>query len=508
MSAMDPVLPLGKADRIPQTFGTLPGVGANIDLRLDGNQGRAPAPEFWARLSSDPELLRGYPAGLALEHAIAQRYGVAPERVFIGAGADEVLDRLCRSVLQRGRRFILPVPTFEMLIRYAQLAECELVRVPWVDAPYPLAAVLREITKSTALVAIVSPNNPTGLVASASDVAAVASAMRHGLVLVDAAYAEFADEDLSAAALAEPNTVLVRTFSKAFGLAGLRVGYAIAPLHVAAWLRAAGSPFTAGRFARQAALLRLMTCEGEVLDYTRAVQKQRGELAQLMTRLGWQALPQQGNFVFVRGGDALLLRDLLAGLGIAVRAFSFTDGSGAEPGVRITVPGEDAPFARLRRALHAALAPQAMLLDLLGVLVGKGRLPLVAVDDVAAVARILPVGVVTSLPRRDCMALLERHGFAPHVRVAICAEDGPCSPDPSQMQAALLKLGMRDAWHLGDNVVAVKAARASGVVPIAVEPADASASALLRDAGAARLIGKITELCTLLNTLPRQLPQA
>lgn len=106
------------------------------------------------------------------------------------------------------------------------------------------------------------------------------------------------------------------------------------------------------------------------------------------------------------------------------------------------------------------------------------------------------------------MALLERHGFAPHVRVAICAEDGPSSPDPSQMQAALLKLGMRDAWHLGDNVVAIKAARASGVVPIAVEPADPSASALLRDAGAARLIGKITELCTLLNTLPRQLPQA
>jgi len=108
-------------------------------------------------------------------------------------------------------------------------------------------------------------------------------------VNVDAAYAEFADDDLSDVALAQPNAVLVRTFSKAWGLAGLRIGYAIAPSPaVAAWLRAAGSPFTAGRLARRAAAVRLASGEAEMRDYVADVRRQRQQLAAL---LGLRAPP-------------------------------------------------------------------------------------------------------------------------------------------------------------------------------------------------------------------------
>jgi histidinol-phosphate aminotransferase len=497
--------PLLPADRIPPPGGPLPGAGTGVDLRLDGNQGRPPSPEFWQHLGHDPELLRGYPAGNALEQAIAQRHGVDPARVVVGAGADEVLDRLCRAVLQRGRGFVLPVPTFEMLARYAHLAEGDLVRVPWCEGAYPRAQVLAAISPSTVLAAIVSPNNPTGLVATADDVAAVAGALRHGLVLVDAAYAEFADEDLTAAALAEPNTVVVRTLSKAWGLAGLRVGYAIAPLPVAAWMRAAGSPFTAGRLARHAALLRLATGTAEMEAYVAAVRAQRSALAQQMRGLGWDVLPPQGNFVFVRGGDGALLRDLLAGLGIAVRAFTFADGSGAPAGVRITVPGEDAPFLRVEAALRAVCAPQAIVLDLDGVLADiEGRRAIATVEDVAALARIVPLAVVTSCPRRLAESVLERHGFAPHIRVAICAEDGPGKPDPAPVQLALRRLGVAAAWMLGDNPSDVQAARAAGVVPLAIDPGNDTQAAQLRAAGAARLLGSVGALQALLSALPQR----
>jgi histidinol-phosphate aminotransferase len=497
--------PLRPAARLPAAPRLGPPSPA-VDLRLDGNQGRPPSPAFWRQVGGDLELVRGYPAGTALEEALARRFGVAAGRVVLGAGADEVLDRLCRAVLEPGRAFVLPVPTFEMLPRYAQLSGCELVPVPWHDGPYPRAEVLRAIRAHTALAAIVSPNNPTGLAATADDVVAVCRTLQHGLVLVDAAYAEFADEDLSAVALAQPNAVLVRTFSKAWGLAGLRIGYAIAPAPVAQWLRAAGSPYTAGRFARHAAAVRLQTGEAEMRDYVAAVRQQRGELAALLAGLGWSAPPPQGNFVFARGGDCELLRDLLAGLGIAVRPFVFDGafdgaaGGGAPPGVRITVPGETAPFARLCAALRAACAPEAVLLDLDGVLADvEGRRALASVDELAALARRLPVGVVTGCPRRLAESVLQRHGFAAHVRAVVCEEDGPPKPDPFPLREALRRLGAQSGWMLGDNECDVQAARAAGVVPFAIDPRDDARSAVLRAAGAARLVESVGSFATQLS---------
>jgi histidinol-phosphate aminotransferase len=490
----------GPADRVPPPSAGIPPVPSTVDLRLDGNQGRAPSAAFASKLAADPALLRSYPGDRSLERALAARHGVDEQRLVVGAGADEVLDRLCRAVLQPSRSAVVPVPTFEMLPRYVQLAGGELRTVDWRTGAWPRQAVLAAADASTALVAVVSPNNPTGLVATPEDVRTVAAALPHALVLVDAAYAEFDGEELTTAAQALPNVVVVRTFSKAFGLAGLRVGYAIVPPPVAPWLRAAGSPFTCGAVARRAAVLRLEDAATDVAEYVAVVRDERERIAAVLQQLGLEPLPSGGNFVYARGACLRWLGDALLGLGIAVRVF--------DDGVRITTPGDAAATARLTAALEAALAPEALLFDLDGVLADlDGRCPLTTPEQLAALAAERPLGVVTSCPRRLAESVLSRHGLTPHLRAVVTADDGPGKPDPAPVRLALSRLGVRRAWMLGDNPSDVTAARAAGVVPLAVEPAGGGASRhaeRLRQAGAARLVAGAPALLALLRELPQR----
>lgn len=498
-------LVLGPSPAVP-VRGTagIPPAAPGIDLRLDGNQGSRPSESFWRELQQDPDALRGYPAGTALETAIAERHGVELENVVLGAGADDVLDRLARAVLAPGRTLVLAVPTFEMIERYAAMAGAEVVRVPWTDGAWPRERMLAAIDERTALVAIVSPNNPTGLHATSADVAAVAAAAPGALVLVDAAYAEYADEahDLSRESLRWPNVVLVRTCSKAHGLAGLRIGYAIAPREIARWMRSLGSPFTAGRLARTAARLRLADGDGEVRAHVACVRAERDRLWALLDELGQRPLPSQANFVFARSPRPSVVRELLAAQGIAVREFAFAGMPALEGGVRITTPGDARHFARLEHALRQALAPQAIVLDFDGVLVDvEGRKALVAAEELAALADVLPVALVTSAPRRLCESLLDRYGMRPFVRYAVCAEDGPGKPDPWPVREALRRLGVERAWMVGDNPSDVEAARAAGVAALAVRPNGIGSETHARrlvEAGAGRLVDGLVELRELL----------
>ncbi|MEO6595754.1 MAG: aminotransferase class I/II-fold pyridoxal phosphate-dependent enzyme, partial [Planctomycetota bacterium] len=301
-------------------------------------------------------------------------------------------------------------------------------------------------------------------------------------------------------ALEFENAVVVRTFSKAFGLAGLRVGYAIASPRIVAWLRSVGSPFTCGTWSRAAAVHRLATGHADVEAYVRAVAAEREQLATVLVAAGLEPLPSAGNFVFVRGGDPLWLRDALSGLGIAVRAFA--------SGVRITVPGDAAVSERLTAAVTAASRPTALLLDLDGVLADiDGRTALASVAELQALAAMLPIGVVTSCPQRLAESVLARHGFAPHVRVLVTAEDGPGKPDPAPVRTSLQRLGQQSAWMLGDNPGDVLAARGAGVVPLAIEPRGIGAEShaeRLRECGAARLVAGLPGVLQLLTALPKR----
>lgn len=146
--------------------------------------------------------------------------------------------------------------------------------------------------------------------------------------------------------------------------------------------------------------------------------------------------------------------------------------------------------------------PDALLLDLDGVLADiEGRRALAAPADVAALAALRPLAVVTSCPLRLAESVLTRHGFRAHVRALVVAEDGPGKPDPFPVRLALQRLGAGSAWMLGDNPSDVEAAVAAGVVALAIAPRGIGAeshAARLRAAGAVRLVPDLAALRALL----------
>jgi histidinol-phosphate aminotransferase len=347
-----------------------------VDLHLDGNEGLAPPSAVLEGLvAQDPELLRRYPDARGLERLIAERLGVQTDHVLVTAGADDAIDRLCRAVLTTGRRMIVPEPTFSMIERFVLLAGGDFVSIPWTDVPYPIDAVLDAVDERTAAIAVVSPNNPTGGVATAEDVRRLSAAAPQALVLVDHAYMEFGGEDLTPLATSLSNVVVLRTLSKAWGLAGLRVGFAVARPELIGWLQTAGHPFAVSGPSLVLAHQWLEQGGSAVEAFVAEVRRERPLLEALLARLGGRVAVSQGNFAFARFDnaldDALWVRDGLAGLSMGVRAFP------GDPliadAVRITCPGDRGDFERLTAGLETVLAPEAILFDMDGVLADVSR---------------------------------------------------------------------------------------------------------------------------------------
>lgn len=341
-----------------------------VDLHLDANEGLAPPADLLKEILAErvetPDLARRYPDTRALQEILAARMGVSPERLIVTAGGDDALERACRSVLWPGREMILPLPGFEMLGRFAENAGGEVVQVPWPSGPFPTDEVLARVGPRTGAICVVTPNNPTGAVATREDLERLAAGAPEALILLDHAYVEFGDADLTARALELPNVVVFRTLSKAWGMAGLRVGYAAGPAEVIGWMRAVGLPFPVSQLSVEVALRCVGAGDAAIAPFVAEVRRERAALTELLEAHGGTTLPSQGNFVLVHHPAAAWLRDGLAGLGIGVRAFP--DKPGLEDALRISCPGEAASFDRLRHAIAAAMAPEALLFDMDGVL--------------------------------------------------------------------------------------------------------------------------------------------
>lgn len=337
-------------------------------LRLNSNEGPRASQALLAELAAlDPELLRRYPDTTAVESALAARLDVSPNRVVVTAGADEALDRIYRAYAGPDRPVLLPEPTFDMLERFAAVAGAPLVRVPWITDAFPAEAILERLDTRPAIVVIVSPNNPTGGVASLDDVRRISAAAPECLVLIDQAYIEYADEDIGPAVLELPNVVVVRTMSKAWGLAGCRVGYAVGSSAVIALLRATGAPYPVAGPSLALTLSQLRRGDAAFRAHVTQVRAERAALRQLLCARGVDAPVSQANFVFANFGPRLaLVRDGLGARGILVR--DFPGRPGLETSLRITLPGDPADFERLTGALETVLSPEAIVFDLDGVI--------------------------------------------------------------------------------------------------------------------------------------------
>ena len=314
----------------------------------------------------DVSSIVGYPDSSELQQLLAERLEVLPDRVLVTAGADEALERALKSVLGPGRELIVTSPTFEMIPIYARLAGGNVRQIPWLDGAYPVDGVLEAVGADTAVIAVVTPNNPTGAVVSLVDIQRIALAVPHILILVDMAYSEFADVNLTGDLLNHPNVVMTRSLSKAWGMPGLRVGYAVGDAQVIAWMRRAGGPYTISGLSLSIAEERICQGEESIGVYVQRVRAERSKLTALISELGGRPLPSQANFVLARFENAGWVRDGLAGLGIGSR--SFPDNEELKHTLRISCPGDQSAFARLEHAFKTVLNPEAILFDLDGVL--------------------------------------------------------------------------------------------------------------------------------------------
>ncbi|MEN8376671.1 MAG: histidinol dehydrogenase [Gemmatimonadota bacterium] len=324
-----------------------------VALDLSDNTSRfgsAPAAaRAFAGLGAD--VTSRYPAVYAdsLRIALAAYHGVEPENVTTGCGSDDVLDSALRAFCDPGATLVYPDPTFGMVPVLARMNALRAVGVP---SPVADPDVDRLLAAAPAAVYLCRPNNPTGLSMAAAAVRR-ADAEARGAVLLDEAYADFAGEDLTAWAAASERTVSLRTFSKAWGLAGGRVGYAIGPAAAIAEIEKSRGPYKVSAPAEAAALAALAEDDGWRAEAVARAIEARAALSAALVDLGFDALASRANFVLAPVADAPAAKTALYARGVGVRAFAGLPGVG--DAIRVTV-GPPEAMDTATRAIEAALA--------------------------------------------------------------------------------------------------------------------------------------------------------
>lgn len=334
-------------------------------LDLSRNEGDRPPEDVLSTLSPRvPDLLRDYLEPDALEADLAEMVGVSPDQVMVTTGGDDGLDRVFRAFVSPGQSVAYPVPTFEMIPAFARMAGAEIQEISYDWGALPLNALADAGADGATLVAIISPDNPTGTAASTEELVGLAKRLSPEVtLLVDQAYVEFGDEDPTAELLGYPNVVLVRTLSKAWGLAGLRVGYAVSTQARVSAMRRVGGPYPVSSLGLELARVRLAQGRSRMTAFVTETRERRARLTALLRSMGGDPLPSQANFVTARFPNPAFVANGLAALGIRIRRFPHLPEH-----LRITVPRNDGEMERLEAASRALIRPEALLFDMDGVL--------------------------------------------------------------------------------------------------------------------------------------------
>lgn len=292
------------------------------------------------------------PAQSALTEAIAGAAGVRPEMVLAGSGANALLELVIRATCNPGDPVVTPAPTYHLYAHFAAMNRAELTSVAWGQSlALPVAELLAAAGARARLLLLCRPNNPTGHVVPARDVLELADRFP-GLVAVDEAYYDFCRDTLAPFVGNLGNLVVVRTLSKAYGGAGVRVGYLVAPPDVAAALRRMQLPYAVSALS-QAAGAFLLGRPAMMERQRAAILAGREDLARRLQGIpGVRTLPSEANFILARtdfSADALDAE--LRGQGIFVRNVHWDDRH-----LRISVgtPDEHARLAEAMRGFVAA----------------------------------------------------------------------------------------------------------------------------------------------------------
>jgi len=283
-----------------------PPLANRTGLRLDFNESTVGcSPRVLARLRSlDAELLARYPEREPVEKEVAGFLGLDPAQVLLTNGVDEAIHLLCSTYLNPGDEALIVVPTFAMYAIFAQAEGARVVEVRAGDNfTFPEKAVLAQLSPRTRLIAVANPNNPTGAVVAGNVLIQLAQAAPQAALLVDEAYFEFHGETLIHHTRQIENLFVARTFSKAYGLAGLRIGILAGDARLMTMIRRVASPYNVNATAL-AVLPDALQDQEYVGRYVAQVRSNREKLQQELGNLGLHYWPSHANFVFVRVGSA------------------------------------------------------------------------------------------------------------------------------------------------------------------------------------------------------------
>ncbi|HEX2894361.1 MAG TPA: histidinol-phosphate transaminase [Marmoricola sp.] len=302
-----------------------------------------PLPGVLEAVARAAEQMNRYPdmGCVALYDALAARLDVAPEQIAAGTGSVAVLYHLLQAYCDPGDEVVHAWRSFEAYPIAASVGGAVSVQVPVTDdGRHDLDAMAGAVGERTKIVLLCTPNNPTGPALTHSEVTAFLDRVPgHVLVVIDEAYREFVrmSDPLDALELvrAHPNVVVMRTFAKAYGLAGLRVGYLVGSADVATAVRACALPFGVSSIA-QAAAVASLAAEDELLERVEALVAERGRITAALADQGWKLPDAQGNFVWFPLGDRTAEFAAAAEqAGIMVRPF-------AGDGVRVSIGEREA----------------------------------------------------------------------------------------------------------------------------------------------------------------------
>ena len=340
--------PCAKLERVKQYH---PPLSGRSGLRLDFNENtEGCSPRVLERLRNlTAEELARYPEREPVERAVAQWLALSPEEVMLTNGVDEAIHLLCETYLQTDAEAIIAVPTFGMYEVAASATGATVKAVAAEGFRFPAGGIMAQVTPRTRLIAIANPNNPTGAVAAREELLAIADAANEAAILIDEAYFDFYGESLIGEISRRANLFVARTFSKAYGLAGLRAGVLAGPAGQLQFVRRIASPYNVNGVAL-ACLPAALADHEYVTAYVEAVRLGRDRLQAELAALGMPFWPSHANFVLARFGPAR--ENFISAMrqrGILVRDRNSDPGCGGC--VRITI-GTEAHTDRLIAALR------------------------------------------------------------------------------------------------------------------------------------------------------------
>jgi histidinol-phosphate aminotransferase len=321
-----------------------PPLGSRDALRLDFNENTlACSPRVREVLGSiSAGALTRYPEREPSEALVAANLGVAPEQVALTNGVDEAIHVLFETFLEAGDELLLPVPTYTMYEVYASATDARIVAVQAADdLKFPFERLLAAITPRTRIIAIANPNSPSGSAATRAQLIEIASRAPHAVLLVDEAYFHFHGETVidligiipNLPRL--PNLMVARTFSKAYGLAGLRLGLLAGPVEMMRWVRRVLSPYSVNSLAL-ACLPPALEDKAYLNWYVNEVLAARTDFEAAVDAARVRRWPSRANFILIDIGlqHAEFVR-LMRAAGVLVRDRS--SDPGCDGRVRITI---------------------------------------------------------------------------------------------------------------------------------------------------------------------------